>query len=350
MPVLPIPMIVALLLAGLLIKRLVGRDTHVTLLALIAVCVLQSAIMALVQYYGLTSIRPLQPLVAMVIPPVAWFAFARASGAESEGRAWLLHGLGPALALLSLILAPALLDGLIPLSFTAYGAAILLRLRPGEVSLPHSRLQGEALPLQAWRIIGLSLIASAASDVAIAVSLSRGMTGMLFWLPSLLSSLSILSLCVLSLSSAMESPRDQEQGGRDMLPDVDSERHQSTIDKLQSYLAAHKPFKDPDLTLDRLSRKLLVPAKQLSAAINRSTGENVSRYINRHRIEEACLLLLAGQSVTSAMLESGFNTKSNFNREFRRVTGESPSDWLKCQKLSTNGEAGTAGSATKRIA
>ena len=30
---------------------------------------------------------------------------------------------------------------------------------------------------------------------------------------------------------------------------------------------------------------------------------------------------------TDAMLASGFNTKSNFNREFRRVTGRTPSDW-----------------------
>ena len=29
------------------------------------------------------------------------------------------------------------------------------------------------------------------------------------------------------------------------------------------------------------------------------------------------------------MLASGFNTKSNFNREFLRVTGKNPSDWLK---------------------
>jgi AraC-like DNA-binding protein len=28
------------------------------------------------------------------------------------------------------------------------------------------------------------------------------------------------------------------------------------------------------------------------------------------------------------MLNSGFNTKSNFNREFLRVMGASPSEWL----------------------
>jgi AraC-like DNA-binding protein len=84
--------------------------------------------------------------------------------------------------------------------------------------------------------------------------------------------------------------------------------------------------------LARLARKLIVPAKQLSAAINRTKGENVSRYINRQRIEEACRLLSTGQSITVAMLDSGFNTKSNFNREFLRVKGSNPSTWLQAGK------------------
>lgn len=67
--------------------------------------------------------------------------------------------------------------------------------------------------------------------------------------------------------------------------------------------------------------------RDVSRAINLSTGENVSRYINRLRIEHAQALLSQGQLVTEAMYQSGFNTKSNFNREFLRVTGQSPSAW-----------------------
>ena len=47
----------------------------------------------------------------------------------------------------------------------------------------------------------------------------------------------------------------------------------------------------------------------------------------RFRIERACERLLAGESVAIAMDSSGFSTRSNFNREFRRVTGRSPSEW-----------------------
>ena len=74
-----------------------------------------------------------------------------------------------------------------------------------------------------------------------------------------------------------------------------------------------------------LTRLCKTPHSRIS--FNRNTGGNVSRHVNGYRIREACRALEAGASVTQAMLDSGFNTKSNFNREFRRVTGRTPSVW-----------------------
>jgi AraC-like DNA-binding protein len=341
MPVLPIPMIIALLLSGLLVHRLVTRETHATLLALIAACAIQSAVIALVQYYGMTAIRPLQPVLATVIPPIAWFAFAQASDGEGRSRRLVWHAIAPGLAVLCLLTNPMLLDALIPLSFVGYGAAMLLRLGQGEDSLLHSRLESGAMPLLAWRIIAMSLIASAGCDVLIAYGLSVGEKGFLLWMPSLVSSLSLLSLGALSLSDAIESRRDDAADG-DTLSHGDTERDQAIVATLDEYVRAQKPFLDPDLTLARLARRLVVPAKQLSAAINRTKGENVSRYINRQRIDEACRRLADGQSVTAAMLDSGFNTKSNFNREFLRVKGASPSGWLQNHKKPSSGNVETS--------
>jgi AraC-like DNA-binding protein len=327
MPVLPIPMIIALLLFAFLAQRLLTRETHPTLLALIAACATQGAIIALVQYYGIAAIRPVQPLLATLIAPIAWMAFVRAASGPIKPSQMGLHGFGFVLGLVFLLLEPELLDILIPLSFLGYGVAMLLRLLRGEDSLPHSPLQGGAMPLLAWRIIALSLIASAACDVYITYSLATGVKNASLWVPSLVSSLSLLSLGALSLTEAMESKRD-ESGDEASPTEADTERDLAIVTKLDDYVARHKPYLDPDLTLSRLSRKIIVPAKPLSAAINRVKAENVSRYINRQRIEEACRKLADGQSVTAAMLDSGFNTKSNFNREFLRVKNMSPRDWL----------------------
>ena len=87
-------------------------------------------------------------------------------------------------------------------------------------------------------------------------------------------------------------------------------------------------YRDPDLSLSRLSRRLGVTARLVSEAVNRAAGKNFSQYVNEHRVRAACELLERTDApVTQVMLEAGFVTKSNFNREFRRTTGESPSAW-----------------------
>ena len=326
MPVLPIPMIIALALLGLLSQRLLTRKTQPALLALIAICATQSAIIALVQYYGLTMIRPAQPLLATTIAPIAWLAFTQAAGGPTKPRLAWLHGLGLAIAAICLVINPALLDVVIPVSFFGYGLAMLLSLSRGEDGLPNSPLEGGNMPLMAWRIVAVSLIASAACDVFIAYNLAMGAKSTILWVPSLVSSLSLLSLGALSLSHAIESRRDHPNDEAPISSE-DAERDLSIIEKLDNYIATHKPYLDPDLTLSRLSRKVLIPAKQLSTAINRVKGENVSRYINQQRIDEAARRMQAGQTVTAAMLDSGFNTKSNFNREFLRIKKMPPREW-----------------------
>ena len=71
------------------------------------------------------------------------------------------------------------------------------------------------------------------------------------------------------------------------------------VARLRTLLQKDPLFLDPDLTLSRLARRLQVPVKDLSKAINQICGENVSRYVNRHRIAHACELLKQGQSAVS---------------------------------------------------
>lgn len=70
------------------------------------------------------------------------------------------------------------------------------------------------------------------------------------------------------------------------------------------------------------------PSRHISMAINRTQGRNVSQIVNEYRIREAkCLLKETDLPITAVMFECGFQTKSNFNREFIRVTGVTPSDY-----------------------
>ena len=324
MPTLPIPMFSALVLAFLLIRSLIRRDVSEPLMYLIGLCAVQSALIAAVQHYGLTILRPVQPVTASLIPPLAWLAFVLTSQRSFEPRRDLPHLTIPLVFFLVVLLVPRSLDIAIPLLFASYGIALFKRLSNGRDSLIKTRLDSGENPLTLWRIIAASLVLSACADLLILVDQVAWQGHYTSLIISFISSISLLTLGLISPSRDLG---DADTGDAPDPDPQDIQRDGELMSRLETLLEKDRLYLDPDLTLGQLARKLTVPVKQLSSAINRSKGENVSRYINGFRIAHACTLLQEGANITHAMYESGFNTKSNFNREFLRIKGCSPRDW-----------------------
>lgn len=69
------------------------------------------------------------------------------------------------------------------------------------------------------------------------------------------------------------------------------------------------------------------------------TGKSMIRYVNELRIGLACKLLLGGElSILQIGYECGFNTLSNFNRQFKQITGKTPTEYLEMFKQDTRPE------------
>lgn len=342
---LPLPVVVALALAYTAARAWFAGDRgrwHPFLVLLVVAVAAQSLLVALVQHYGFTGLRGLQPITASALPPLTWCAFVAVQLRPLRASdAW--HGLAPSLALLSLLWWPEGLDQVVIGSFVAYGVALLLALRPGGAELPLARLASGNVPRWLWRFMALSLLMSALGDGLIYLDhLLQGGTSRA-QLISVMSSLMLLALGSIGLSSEWRQP---ESSADARLPESPSSDNGSApedvgtsadaagtgdpalLARLDTYMREARPWLNPDLTLVALARKLGVPSKTLSAAVNLGEGGNVARYVNRHRIQHACTLLQAGQPVTSALYDSGFNTKSNFHREFLRIHQMTPTQWL----------------------
>ncbi len=328
MPSLPIPMISALVLGFLLVRVWLIDRRAGPLVALLALCAVQGLIISLAQHYRVPGFAVVQAITATLIPAMAWVAF-QTTAIRGFRRADAVHLLGPVSAIICLGTQPALLNILIPGLFCGYGAAILWAGLKGADAMPRLRLEAGDLPGRIWQVIGAALIASAFSDVLIVAAQMAGAAWLQPWIISIFSTVMLLVVGGLTLSRAIAaSPDDPNEGAERPI----SEQDMQIVERLDALMRDKALFLNPDLTLSQLSRRMVVPAKQVSGAINRVTGANVSRYINAARIAAAQGMLRQGQSVTNAMLGSGFNTKSNFNREFLRVAGKSPSDWLAEQR------------------
>lgn len=115
---LPVPMISALALAFLLARAWASGRRLGWLGALIAICVGQSAVIALVQHYGVSALAPVQPGGATLIPPLSRVALV-SSAKRDLRRLDALHLIGPGVTALALTFRPDLLALWLPAVFLA---------------------------------------------------------------------------------------------------------------------------------------------------------------------------------------------------------------------------------------
>lgn len=99
---------------------------------------------------------------------------------------------------------------------------------------------------------------------------------------------------------------------------------------IKETLKKKKFFTDPNLTIDQFAKKIHASSRKLSIVINEITGESFSQLLNKYRIEEAKKLLLSSDdnlSIENIYLQTGFNSRSTFNRVFKSYTGLTPKEF-----------------------
>ena len=333
MPSVPLPFVVTLLL-GIMLVRLLRRDPPWAdrwLVAMVAAYTVQSVLLGLHWGYGMTSVQPFQAVMAAAIPPLSWLGF---QGFATPARRSFAHLLAPLLVAASWVLAPMLIDPALEALCIGYGVALLRLARRGTDSLAHATFDGAIPVLRAMRATGGLLIASAALDMAISLALAEGhpqRAGLISGLGSLVALALLGAAAVVAGDSAPREASPVESAPAPVQPasaSAPDPQDLEILERLDTIMAERKLHHDPNLTLDRLARRLGLPARAVSAAINRARGVNVSHYVNAHRVKDACALLTQTDApITRILLDVGFQTKSNFNREFLRLTGVSPSAW-----------------------
>ncbi|AZZ92798.1 helix-turn-helix domain-containing protein [Hahella sp. KA22] len=364
MPAVPLPFVIALLL-GILLFQLIRQNEPSLRPAIIftAACTLMVIMGGLRWTFDVRFIRFLQPVMASMLPAIAWYCFTGA-GASARMKHWLHLAPVGVVTVLSFTWAywfppiDLLLAGL----YFVYGGALIRMASRGPDALPVIRFSEALQALKATKIAGCTLIISAVSDVLIAgdFDVYQGAHAaaivaivQLLLLPVIVYGVvtfgrsipegegaavsSIAESGSASVASAKDVDKVAECAQATQAAEAAESSETSTepsaddhevIQSLDQIMRQQQLYRDPDLNLNRLARRMGIPSRRISAAINRVYGRNVSQIVNEFRIDEAKRLLQETDlPVTSLLFEAGFQTKSNFNREFQRVAGMTPSDY-----------------------
>lgn len=113
---------------------------------------------------------------------------------------------------------------------------------------------------------------------------------------------------------------------------LQSEEVSKYAKELEVLIAKEHVYRNSNLSIIDLSEKMDIPGKVLSQVINQYFKQNFFDFINTYRCNEVKhLLKQSGSSYTilEAMYEAGFNSKSSFNKEFKKLTGQTPTEYRK---------------------
>lgn len=111
------------------------------------------------------------------------------------------------------------------------------------------------------------------------------------------------------------------------------EKAEQIFMSLKLHMDEEKPFLKEDLSLAALAAELEITANQLSQVINQKAQSNFFNFINGYRIatvkEKFKDPAMAAYSILGIAYDSGFRSKSSFNKIFKETTGQTPLQYRK---------------------
>lgn len=278
--------------------------------------------------YGMEHLQVAQRVIPLLVGPLIYTGFLCFTGASIK-RPLLIH-LGVAVAtgvlLQTIPGARAAYDAAIVLSYLAYASLTLRLWRRGSDALSLAPLQ-LTRGLRKWMLVSAAMLGvMIVFDTAIAISFAFGRADEAVALIAYGSVVSALSLIAAIVIVSGRAPLPA--------PVAVTTASDALEHKARAFLDDSQLFLDTELTLDRLAKRLHVPARALSEAINQTQRMNVSQYVNGFRLTHAAhLLATTDLTVTQVTQASGFLTRSNFYREFERVFAMSPTAYRKAKRV-----------------
>jgi AraC-like DNA-binding protein len=132
---------------------------------------------------------------------------------------------------------------------------------------------------------------------------------------------------ILWAQNQRKNKQSQEKGKR--LAGINKEE---VLEKIRTFMEIEKGYVQEDLNLTNLAKFFSVRPDQLSALINETYKKSFNRYLNEFRIKEVQRLIEEGttrKNMLHLAFRVGFQSKSVFNQEFKRILGVTPTEYAK---------------------
>lgn len=113
--------------------------------------------------------------------------------------------------------------------------------------------------------------------------------------------------------------------------------HQDLFNQIGTVVLEEELFRDTELTLVKLAKRVNSNTTYVSEAINSNLGMRFNSFLNRIRIHEAQKIMLEqDEPIDRVMRMSGYRNRSTFYRAFQAETGLTPREFITSKQKSTH--------------
>ena len=147
----------------------------------------------------------------------------------------------------------------------------------------------------------------------------------------------LLDVKVTAEQPASHSIDKQEDSAPKYQSQLDQESKDRLFERIKDVMNDIAIICKPDFSLQQLAIQVGSNYKYVSQVVNERYGKSFKQVLNEQRVLEACRILndpnqSAHLTIEAIAANLGFNSRSNFTVTFKRITGISPSDFMKMAK------------------
>jgi AraC-like DNA-binding protein len=225
-----------------------------------------------------------------------------------------------------------IVHNLIEASFSIHALFVIARSWRGDLVEPRRRLRGPVLGIVTTYVLALS-------GFEIAEGMGLGQP----WFP-IAGSVALAFICTLSAVAFLQAQPDlfgaAQPATAPALDGLDA-GDRLLLSKLESLMAEGEAWRREGLTIGAIATEIGAPEHKLRRLINDHLGfRNFAAFVNARRVDAAKARLAdpekARESVSTIAFDLGFGSLGPFNRAFKEVTGQTPTEWRR-ERLAETG-------------
>jgi len=178
-----------------------------------------------------------------------------------------------------------------------------------------------------WLVVTMTDFTEDHFNMFLAYTVWLGLSIMMYWVGySMIIQQGLLDSTIFAISESKQ--RESTNPGNELSSKTD-EHYQRIIELME----VEKLYQNPNLNMSILSEKSALSNGYVSQIINQKRKQNFFDFINSYRVEEVKLRMADSDydhyTVLALAQDAGFKSKSTFNAVFKKMTGQTPSQFRK---------------------